>query len=159
MDRVDVSRPMAAPASRVGPLFWDITAWHRVWEPISEVAVLYEDPVHQEFTMAVERNGRIERIRTVRFRTTGHDMEFFTPQPPPMMSWHRGAWLIQDAPGGGCTVRATRDYRLRDEPGESAAAFGARRARFGQSFEIRVGAILDRFADHFSRKEQAHAGQ
>lgn len=153
VDRIEVSRRVPAPPEDVAGLFWDIERWQRIWYPINEISVPYDDGVHQEFRMFVERDGRIEDVRTIRFRD-GADIVFFSPVPPPMMAVHRGRWDF--APdGGGCVVRAVREYELLCGADEDAPGFAARRADFDRSFAERLGRILDSFAAHYGKPADA----
>lgn len=153
VDRVEVSRRIPAPPEDVAELFWDIEHWQRIWDPISGIAVPYDDGAHQEFRMLVERDGRTEDVRTVRFREGG-DIVFFSPVPPPMMAVHRGRWAF--APdGGGCVVRAVREYELLRGAAEGAPEFAARRAGFDRAFTERLGRILDGFAAHYREPSDA----
>jgi hypothetical protein len=145
MERIDVVRCIPAPAARIVGLLWDPVELQRAWDPISEVVVSYCDGRNQEFTMRVRRDGRSESVRTIRFRR-GRTITFFTPLAPPMMTWHRGAWLVDPAPGtdsGMSVVTAVREYELREDhpvAGEPAV--------FRAAFLARLGRILDRCADH-----------
>ena len=143
MERIEVVRRIPAPAARVVGLLWDPVELQRAWDPISEVAVSYHDGRNQEFTMRVRRDGRIESVRTIRFRR-GRTITFFTPLAPPMMTCHRGAWLVQNGTGTGMSVvTAVREYELRaDHPAAREPAV------FRAAFLARLGAILDRCADH-----------
>lgn len=101
-----------APAQAVLDLVWDMDAWLRVWQPIEQVEVTYQDPVHQEFTMVVERDGRMEHVRTIRYRRPDR-IDFFSPDPPPTMSRHSGSWVVEPEVTG-CLLRAERHFDLRD---------------------------------------------
>lgn len=154
-DRAEAHATLDAPRAAVVDLFWDVEAWHDIWRKIDDVEVLYDDGVHQEFAMGVQRDGRREDVRTIRYRRDDGDIDFFSPRPPPTMATHNGAWLFA---GGGeppatCRVSARRDYRLLREPGESAAEHAQRRGRYRERFEERLQAILDHFAAHFAARE------
>lgn len=147
----DVVRARAVvPASvpQVADLFWDVRGWHRIWNKIDEVAVLFDDGIHQEFRMMVQRDGRAEDVRTVRYRQPNGDVAFFSPAPPPAMTIHTGSWSFRDV-SGGCEVTAVREYRLRPGPQETAAELAASRAAYAQAFTGRLQAILDAFVAHY----------
>lgn len=147
--RLEVTRMIPASPARVADAFWDIEAWQRVWDPISAVTVGYCDGRGQEFTMRVDRDGRTEEVRTVRWRA--HDrIDFFSPTAPPMMTWHRGSWIFAAA-HGGCAVTAIREYQLAPDPAGTTASEDARADRFHDGFTTRVAAILDCFAAAFAR--------
>jgi hypothetical protein len=141
-----------APPADVAALFWDIRAWHAIWTKIDDVEVAYDDGVHQEFAMGVQRDGRREDVRTIRYRRDDGDIDFFSPLPPPTMAVHNGRWGFRPAAGrpGCCVVTARREYELTRRPGEPAAAYGDRRREYCARFAERLRAILDGFADHFS---------
>jgi hypothetical protein len=153
MERIEISRVMPAAAGEVRPQFWDIAAWQRVWDRITTVDVLYDDGVHQEIEMTVERDGALERVRTARL-SVGGDIEFFSPLPPPTMSVHHGAWRFADVPGG-CLVTAQRDYRLLLSPGEPGPARNTRQLVYRAAFQRRLTAILDSFVAYFDPSRSA----
>ncbi|MDQ8705990.1 hypothetical protein RCO28_26420 [Streptomyces sp. LHD-70] len=151
-ERIEVARQLAASPPGAAEVFWDITGWYRIWDRISEVEVRYDDGVHQEFAMEVERDGRLEQVRTLRFRDSREDIAFFSPDPPPGMSVHLGQWrFAETADGRGCRATAARQYALIRTPEESDAAYAARSAAYRERFEARLGKILDCFADHFEK--------
>jgi hypothetical protein len=157
-DLLEARVHVRAAVPEVASLFWDVVAWTNVWNRIEQVSVLYDDPLHQEFRMEVERDGRTEAVRTIRFRDSlpgalagggGGDITFFSPNPPPTMTHHRGQWLFVPV-GGGCGIVARRDYALRRGEEEAAAAYAERRRSYRHSFHRRLGLILDSFVDHFA---------
>ncbi|MEW9532350.1 hypothetical protein [Microbispora sp. NPDC049125] len=145
---IEVDRLVTASPGRAAEVFWDITGWYRIWDRISEVHVGYDDGAHQEFAMRVERDGRLEQVRTLRFLTGSGDIEFVSPEPPPTMAFHRGAWRFT-AKGDHCQITAERSYELLREPGEDDAAYQARSGEYRDRFAQRLGRILDCFAAHF----------
>jgi len=163
VDTIETRVHLPVPAVDVARLFWDVPAWMDVWNRIEQVAVLYDDQVHQEFAMEVERDGRIESVRTIRFRDTlpghpsrgGGDIHFFSPTPPPTMTCHRGQWLFrptgdEEDAVGRCTVIARRDYELTAIPREVPADFAYRRRVYHDNFEKRLAAILHSFTVHYA---------
>jgi hypothetical protein len=154
--QIDVALAEAVlPASRddVAELFWDVEAWHAIWHGIDDVAVLYDDRAHQEFVMSVQRDGRREDVRTIRYLRDDGDIDFFSPRPPPTMSVHVGRWSFEDHPGG-CRTTARREYRLVREDGESASAYARRRRAYAERFADRLQAILDSFVAHYAAARQ-----
>ena len=151
-DRAHAQASVAAPRSAVAALFWDIAAWHAIWLKIDDVEVLYDDGVHQEFLMGVQRDGRREDVRTIRYRRSDGNIDFFSPRPPPTMSIHNGAWLFESDPArpDSCRVMALRHYQLIVGSGETHAEFLRRRRTYRQQFETRLQAILDCFVNHFA---------
>ena len=115
----------------------------RYWDPICETDVLYDDGQHQEATMSVLRDGHVERIRIVRFRAPDA-IDFFNPQPPDSMHFHRGSWEFQ--PGGApgqTTVIARREYELIRDPSEAPDRYAARCLEFERRLEARLRALLE----------------
>lgn len=151
MDAIEVSRILDSPPGPVRRQFWDFADWQRIWDRLTTVEVRYDDGAHQEIAMVVERDGRTEHVRTARFNVGG-DIVFFSPQPPPTMSEHRGEWAFAAVPDGS-QVTARREYELTRRHGEELDAFADRRSAYRISFRRRLVAILDCFADHFSESE------
>lgn len=144
---------VAAPRLEVVELFWDIGAWHAIWRGIDDVTVLYDDRVHQEFVMGVERDGRREDVRTIRYLRDDGDIDFFSPEPPPAMSVHCGRWAFLDVPEG-CRVTARRAYVLSRSDDEADGDHAGRRRDYRGRFEVRLQAILDCFVVHFARESE-----
>lgn len=157
LDVVTATALVQAPPEQVAALFWDIDAWHRIWLRIDEVEVRYDDLVHQEFVMAVQRDGRQENVRTVRYRRDDGDIEFFTPQPPPTMDRHRGTWRFTADPDhpGRCRVDAGRAYRLIRDPRHDDDAHRSYRTSYARRFSRRLQAILDCFVEHHATDSPA----
>jgi hypothetical protein len=148
-DVIEVSRVVEAAPREVADLFWDIEAWQAIWDRIDQVEVGYDDGVHQEFAMDVQRDGRTEQVRTIRFRDHGGDIAFFSPTPPPTMEHHAGEWLFVPE-GERCRVVARRRYRLRRHEREGEAAFEERWREYGERFSARLDRILGCFSEHFT---------
>jgi hypothetical protein len=148
MDALEVTRAVPAAEEPVRRQFWDFAGWQRIWDRLTTVEVRYDDGAHQEIAMAVERDGRTEYVRTARFMVDG-DIVFFSPDPPPTMSEHRGAWLFASS-RTGCAVTAKREYILTRRDDETPAAFAQRSREYHDAFRVRLGAILDCFVAHFA---------
>lgn len=145
--RVRSSRQNAAD------LFWDVRAWHEIWSGVDSIDIIYDDGVHQEFTMTVYRGGVKETVRTVRYRRPDGDIEFFTPQCPPGMSQHSGSWTFTDVPGrpDECDIAAIREYTLR-RGDESLDRYEQHCINYQTSFTGRLHAILASFGEHFAHQ-------
>jgi hypothetical protein len=144
---VDVSRPAPMSSDRALACFWRPATLRKFWPSVEVFQAGYDDGLHQDGLMVVERDGRQERIRVIRLRR-GREIAFFTPQAPPMMSRHTGSWRFEDAPTGGCVVRAAREYQLRRGEGESTPEFSAREREFAGRLRQRLDALLQAFAAH-----------
>lgn len=146
------------PASRaqVAELFWNIRAWHAIWTKIDEVEVRYDDRVHQEFVMSVQRDGHREDVRTIRYLRDDGDIDFFSPRPPPTMSAHNGRWGFRPDPADcdRCHITARREYRLIRASAETDTGYRQRRTAYAEHFTQRLDAILDCFVAHYE-----HCGQ
>lgn len=136
MRTASAAAELCAPPGRALEMFWDLQQWRDLWDPIERVDVTYQDPCQQEFHMHVERDGHVERVRTVRYRRSTA-IEFFSPDPPPSMNRHTGAWVFEPTDGGGTLVTAVRHYELRDDHPQPGA--------FHDRFVARLQDILDRF--------------
>lgn len=147
---------LRASRDEVAALFWDIGAWHAIWHAIDDVTVLYDDHAHQEFVIGVQRDGRREDVRTIRYRRAGGDVDFFSPMPPPTMSLHVGSWGFMEAPGG-CRVTARREYRLLEQDGETADDRARRRRAYADRFAERLQSILDCFVMHYAPRTERTA--
>jgi hypothetical protein len=151
MDHIEVTRVIPSAPDAVRELFWAIGEWTRIWDRLTRIDVGYDDGVHQEVTMTVTRDGRLERVRTARFRVDG-DIAFFSPEPPPAMDSHRGAWAF--APDrAGCRVTARREYCLLPDSEHGSASNACHRAEYRARFESRLASILECFARHFAAAE------
>jgi hypothetical protein len=144
MPTADARVDLAATTAKALDAFWDLDRWRHVWNPIEEIEVTYQDPCQQEFVMLVERDGHTERVRTVRYRRA-QVIELFSPDPPPSMRRHTGAWSFA-ATTDGTQVTAIRHYELRSVDGADA---------FHERFVARLQAILDQFAKAFADESAA----
>lgn len=143
MTAVRVERAVPAPPRRAFAHFWSIERLREGWPSITGFAILHEDGAHQEARMSVLRDGAVEEVRIIRFRR-GLDIEFFNPEPPPMMTWHRGAWRFRPL-AGGCLIAAEREYDLRRRDGETESQLLDRELSFQGALEARLGEILASF--------------
>lgn len=140
MTCVCVRAEVPLPVHRAFAHFWSLESLREGWPAITEVRLIYDDGVHQEAQMLVERDGATEHIRVIRVRK-GTDIEIFTPEPPPMMTWHRGAWRFRTAKEGSLII-AEREYDLLRREGEGEIAYLERESAFKDAFEARLGRIL-----------------
>lgn len=133
--------------------FWDMNLLRRFWKSINSVEERYDDGANQECLMSVHRDGKEERIRIIRFRNH-HDIVFFNPKQPPMMTYHRGAWRFRPLPNGGCQVIAERDYEMIQLSNESEEAFLQRTACFQAKFVERICSLLVAFHDYICEADE-----
>jgi hypothetical protein len=145
MPTASASVELAATPAAALEAFWDLDTWRAVWDRIEQVEISYADPCQQEFVMLVERDGRTERVRTVRYRRS-REIELFSPDPPPGMRRHTGAWVFDATRTGGARVTAVRHYELLPN---------GRPDGFHERFGLRLQAILDQFAVAFAAEQEA----
>jgi hypothetical protein len=138
-----------ASPSVVSQHFWDVNLLRKFWLSITSVEMKYDDGVNQECLMSVYRDAKEEHIRIIRFRNQD-EITFFNPEPPPMMSFHRGAWRFQPLPDGSCEVVAEREYELIVRAEESVEAFSCRAIRFQARFEERIRDLLSAFHQYIT---------
>jgi hypothetical protein len=154
MTVLQVQKAMDVPIKTLCDALWNIQQLQRIWEPITQFSVEYDDGIHQECTMQVERNAQIEKIRIIRFRCDW-EILFFNPDPPPMMRFHHGVWRLQPL-GTGCSlVVAEREYELLLLPEESIEEFGLRQEQFQLSFRKRLSLMLARFEAYYAPAQEA----
>jgi hypothetical protein len=148
MDRIELERSLPVPAAKAIDVFWDIERWHRIWKPIQQVAVVYDDGRLQEFEMDLFWHDAPITIRTVRLRGSNGDIEFFSPNPPGEFSHHTGCWRFSTLGPGRCRVSAVRDFIVRRDEDETAGAYHERKEKVRAAFSARLTRILDAFQAH-----------
>ncbi len=150
MQRIEVSRSISCPPAIVKSAFWDIEKWNVIWKLIDTVRVVYSDGRHQEFLMSVWRGGICEHVRTVRFRNQ-NSIDFFSPEPPPMMSFHRGKWSFRRNEKS-TVVTAVREYNLKMVENEDNKSYENRCRTFDHQFTKRLTLILETFESFLNSK-------
>lgn len=78
-----------APAADVYEVYADIAEWPRHFDSVLAAELTYDDGYNQEFTMTVEKDGRIESVRGVRYLRRPGEMEMCHFTPPPGMATFR----------------------------------------------------------------------
>lgn len=136
-------------ASVASQHFWDVNLLREFWDSITSVETKYDDGINQECLMSVNRHGKEENIRIIRFRTQD-DIIFFNPEPPPMMLFHRGAWYFKPLSDDRCEVIAEREYELILQAQESLEAFSHRTEEFQTGFKKRLSSLLLSFRQSVS---------
>ena len=148
MERIDLVTTLAVPAADAADVFWDIGRWGRIWNPIQQVAVRYDDGVLQEFEMDLSWRDTPIRIRTIRIRDANGDIEFFSPHPPGEFSHHTGWWRFSAIGPATCELRATREFVVRRQDDEPATAYATRKESASTVLRERLARILDAFQRH-----------
>ncbi|MBW3112516.1 SRPBCC family protein [Bacillus sp. MCCB 382] len=127
-------------------IFWDIKKWNSYWNKIDNVTVIYDDQVHQEFAMTVWRDGAKENVRTIRY-AEDEGIHFFSPEPPRLLNYHVGAWLLSGHDGTDkTTVEAKRGFTLKRGPDEELVEYKKRVTDYREKLEERINKILNSFA-------------
>jgi hypothetical protein len=101
------------PPGELYALYCDLERWPEVLEDVQSVDVLYADGYQQEFTMTVTRPGGPETVRGVRY-CRGRELELCQFTTPPTLSRMRGRWTFDGPAEGPTTLRAEREFVLRD---------------------------------------------
>jgi hypothetical protein len=127
-------------------LFWDIKRWQAIWDPIHKVELIYDDSFHQEFLMGLFWNGSMQTIRTVRF-CEPNKIVFFSPSPPPPMSYHTGSWSFTSLSEQNTLITLEREYNISIFSNEKTTAFQKRLDIFHNQFIDRLSLLLDSFAE------------
>jgi ribosome-associated toxin RatA of RatAB toxin-antitoxin module len=110
-----------APPARVYETFAGLEHWERALPDVVKVETLYDDGLHQEFLMTVERESQHETVRGIRYLEPNSRIELFQPVPPPKFRSMCGVWHFE-ADGDATRVRTTRTFTLRDEHAAAADA-------------------------------------
>ncbi|HJX83893.1 MAG TPA: SRPBCC family protein [Candidatus Angelobacter sp.] len=114
-----------APLPHVYNVFADLKHWRAALPDVLDVKLLYADGLHQEFLMTVERAGKPETIRGIRFLESERRIEMFQPDPPPGFQRMSGVWNFMEL-DNGTEVSATRSFQLRGADRQDAAEVSRR---------------------------------
>jgi len=128
----------------VANLFWDIHSWSKIWNPIEQIEMIYDDGFNQEFIMRVWRDKLCETVRVVRFKIE-NSIFFFTPISPPMMKTHAGSWKFTALSKDLTCIEAHRSYELKSSHSDE---------NFQRNFSNRVLCILEVFKKHFEASQE-----
>lgn len=132
---------------------WNIREWSRIWTPMQKIDVLYEDMIHQEIKMQVDRDGVTESNRTIRLRDiNGGTILFVSLEPPPMLCLHKGVWIVKSSKGK-TVLEAQREFQLVKNKRESILEYNFREQEFAKKFTSRLSCILHAFKYSLERKD------
>jgi Polyketide cyclase / dehydrase and lipid transport len=106
-DSIDIP----APIEEVYQVFAQLEHWERALPDVLGLKILYEDDCHQEYLMTVERKGKPETVRGIRWLEPFLKIELFQPEPPPGFKRMCGIWLFS-SDNGGTKVQAERMFNL-----------------------------------------------
>jgi len=116
------SRVLPFPAADIYTLLADAANWSLLLPHCQAVDMLYDDGSNQEFIMEVRTAYGTERIRSIRrCRQDLLTIEYFQPEPPPVMSRHSGRWTLNSVPGG-TEVFARHEFQI--QPNACRDLFG-----------------------------------
>src|SRR5688572_17368753 len=78
-----------------------------------DISVLYDDGINQEFIMTVMAGGKEEKIRSIRRCIPQSKITYFQVTPPPILTEHQGAWVIEPEQEG---ARVYAQHSIRINP-------------------------------------------
>jgi len=150
--RIQVSLHIPVDALQLFTCFWDIQGWNKIWSPIDNTEIDYDDGQTQIFSMKVWRDNRCESVRTVRRNIDQRIIEFYSPEPPPKLRYHAGKWKFKPAPGG-TIVTAEREFEM-DDTLHTEDSFQAFKS-YHVNLQKRLAAILESFQEHFAKERKS----
>ncbi len=103
-----------APINKVYSTYADIATWKKVLDDVVDVTVHYDDALHQEFDMTVQRPSGQETVHAVRFCYPEASIEMFQTKPPPYFKSMSGVWKFE-ATNNGTLVQASRNFELKED--------------------------------------------
>ncbi len=81
--------------SNVFKAYADITKWKDILSDVLDVQIVYDDGLHQEFTMIVQRPNGSETVKAIRFCHPNNKIEMFQTTPPPGFKFMQGVWTFR----------------------------------------------------------------
>lgn len=106
-----------APINKVFDAYKDINNWKYALSDVLNIDILYDDNIHQEFKMTVERNFQPETVRTIRFcKDFGNEKEItlFQPVPPPQFKSMTGKWNFKKIDDNRTLLQANRNFKIKE---------------------------------------------
>jgi hypothetical protein len=98
----------AAPGD-VYAVYADIDRWPQLFPGVLAAEITYDDGYNQEFTMTVEKDGRLESVRGVRYLRRPDEIEMCHFTPPPGMSTFRCRRTFTGR-AGGARITELREF-------------------------------------------------
>ncbi len=105
---------IAAPVEKVYEAYVNILGWKKVLDDVVDIHIQYDDGIHQEFDMTVQRGGNQETVHSVRFCYPCYAIEIFQTKPPPLFKSMSGVWKFFPQ-GNSVLVRATRAFEIKKD--------------------------------------------
>ena len=95
------SRIIPFQAEDIYHLLADVANWSNLIPHCQTIDLLYDDGSNQEFIMEVGTPYGNERVRSIRrCHQDILSIEYFQPEPPPVMTRHCGSWMLNSVPDG-----------------------------------------------------------
>ncbi len=91
----------------------DISSWKKVLSEVVDVNINYDDGIHQEFDMTVQRGDAQETVHSIRFCYPCSAIEIFQTTPPPLFKSMSGVWKFITQ-SKGVLVQATRNFEIKE---------------------------------------------
>ncbi len=103
-----------ASIQQVYGAYADIEGWKEVLDDVVDVQINYDDGIHQEFEMTVQRNNGHETVHSLRFCYPFSAIEIFQTKPPPLFETMYGVWqfTLKD---NHVLVRASREFEIKKD--------------------------------------------
>ncbi|MCI0382491.1 MAG: hypothetical protein L0207_05530 [Chlamydiae bacterium] len=103
-----------ASIEKVYSAYVDIRGWKKVLDDVVDVHVDYDDGIHQEFNMTVQRGTSQETVHSVRFCYPYYAIEMFQTKPPPLFKSMSGVWKFIPQKND-VLVEATREFEIKKD--------------------------------------------
>ncbi len=111
--------------NKQAPLVYELLRNAKHWPELlpycTEVDILYDDGLHQEFIMGFNASGQRESIRTIMRCVNNKKISYFQPNPPPILKQHHGWWLIESLAN---KTRVTAFHQIQLNPKEVKRIWG-----------------------------------
>ena len=109
------SRIIPFQAEDIYHLLADVANWSNLIPHCQAIDLLYDDGSNQEFIMEVGTPYGNERVRSIRrCHQNILSIEYFQPEPPPVMTRHCGSWMLNSVPNG-TQVLTRHEFSLNSE--------------------------------------------
>ncbi len=142
MQKIIVKTKINSPCVKVRSILWEIKYWTNFWIPTHNVNVLYDDTLHQDFSMSLDWQTSSTYIRTVRFLNEQGNITFFSPTPPPPMTLHQGLWELTPENDQITELTAIRFFTIPLSENETLKEYEKRLNDFSQGFVVRLEKLL-----------------
>ena len=142
---IEVSLKMPEKIDVVQQQFWDIITWNKIWNKINSTEMVFESGTIQDFFMVVERENRLERIRTIQEKTPSGDIFLYSIIPPEKLTMHHGSWSFIDL-GDSTGVICKRVFRMSDRHQSEFC-------EYKRNFQSRLNQILKEFQNYYLGEE------